>query len=185
MKSIKNKHSYLVIDTWNGMGYSTDNGVDIKQFDNKKNAMAWARKRCLDQAQNEYKELSVIENGYVWEDEEGDAGTYQVIETKDVYAVMIKCNINEVETLTKEKYYNKIQELDKSYGEHLEYFLSVDENGDRFYHSHADPFDYQFRLIENIKQFVEVHTTECYECAQDVEYTDVLPYCPNCLTNLG
>jgi hypothetical protein len=185
MKSIKNKHTYLVIDTWNGMGYSTENGVEIKQFDSKKNAMAWARERCLDQAQNEYKELSVIENGYAWEDEEGDAGTYQVIETKDVYAVMIKCNINDVETLTKEEYYDKIQELDKLYGEDLEYFLSVDKNGDRFYHSHADPFDYQFRLIENIKQFVEVHTTECYECAQDVEYTDVLPYCPNCLTNLG
>jgi pyridoxal biosynthesis lyase PdxS len=185
MKSIKNKHTYLVIDTWNGMGYSTENGVEIKQFNDKQKASDWAFYRCLKQAQDDLSSTSRIKNGYAWEDEEGDAGTYQVIETKDVYAVMIKCNINDVETLTKEEYYDKIQELDKLYGEHLEYFLSVDKNGDRFYHSHADPFDYQFRLIENIKQFVEVHTTECYECAQDVEYTDVLPYCPNCLTNLG
>ena len=147
MKSIKNKHSYLVIDTWNGMGYSTENGVEIKQFDDKQEAIDWAFNRCFDQSQNEHKKMSIIKNGYAWEDEEGDAGTYQVIETKDIYAVVIRCNINDVETLTKEEYCNKIQELNKLYGEHLEYFLSVDKNGDRFYHSHIDSFDYQFRLL--------------------------------------
>lgn len=141
---------YIVVDTWNGMGYSTENGADIKQFDNKKNAMAWARKRCLDQAQNEYKDVSVIKNGYVWEDEDGDAGTYQVVEAQDAHAVMIRCNINDVETLTREEYYNKIQELDELYGEDLEDHLDVEENGDRFYHSHVDEYDYQFRLIENL-----------------------------------
>ena len=170
-----------MIDTWNGMGYSSDNGVDTKHFDSKKNAMSWARKRCLDQAQNEYKELSVIENGYAWEDEEGDAGTYQVIQTKDVYAVMIRCNINEVETLTKDEYYNKIQELDGLYGEDLDDCLDVDENGDRFYASHVDEYDYQFRLLKRFEEVVEVHTTECHSCGGEVQYTEILPYCPNCL----
>lgn len=181
MKSIKNKHSYLVIDTWNGMGYSTENGVEIKQFNDKKKATDWAFIRCLEQAQYDLSSLSRLENGYVWEDEERNAGTYQVIETKNVYAVMIKCNINEVETLTKEQYYNKIQELDGLYGEDLDDCLDVDENGDRFYHSHFDEYDYQFRLLRNLEHFVEVYTTECYECTQEVEYTEVLPYCPNCL----
>ena len=29
---------YIVIDTWNGDGYSSENGVDTKQFDDKKKA---------------------------------------------------------------------------------------------------------------------------------------------------
>ena len=28
---------------------------------------------------------------------------------------------------------------------------------------------------------VEVHTTECHSCGEEVQYTEVLPYCPNCL----
>lgn len=184
---------YIVIDTWNGMGYSTENGVDTKQFDDKSTALDWARKRCLEQAQNDLSSVSSIDNGYVWEDEEGDAGTYQVIETKDVYAVMIRCNVNDVETLTKEEYYNKIQDLDKLYGEDIDEHLNIDGNGDRFYDSNVDEYDYQFRLMKNFKDIVdeasqrltEVYTTECHSCGEEVQYTEILPYCPNCLENLG
>jgi len=28
---------------------------------------------------------------------------------------------------------------------------------------------------------VEVHTTDCHSCGEEVQYTEVLPYCPNCL----
>tara|TARA_S200002703_G_scaffold143267_1_gene136130 strand:- start:7318 stop:7776 length:459 start_codon:yes stop_codon:yes gene_type:complete len=149
---------YIVVDTWNGVGYSDNNGVDTKQFDDKSAALDWARKRCQDHAQNDLASISSLHNGYVWEDEEGDAGTYQVIETKDVYAVMIRCNINDVAPLTKEEYYDKIKELDELhyrfcsvlYGETREEYLDIEENGDRFYHSYVDDYDYQFRLIKNL-----------------------------------
>ena len=172
---------YIVVDTWNGTGYSTENGVELKQFNDKKEASDWAFSRCLKQAQDDLSSVSSIENGYCFESYEGDGGTYQIVETKDVYAVMIRCNVNDVETLTKDEYYNKIQELDGLYGEDLDDCLDVDENGDRFYASHVDDFDYQFRLLRNLEEVVEVHTTECHSCGEEVQYTEVLPYCPNCL----
>jgi len=141
---------YIVVDTWNGMGYSTENGVELKQFNDKKEASDWAFSRCLKQAQDDLSSTSRIKNGYCFESYEGDGGAYQIVETKDVHAVMIRCNVNDVETLTKDEYYNKIQELDGLYGESLDDCLDVDKNGDRFYHSHVDEYDYQFRLLSNL-----------------------------------
>ena len=37
---------YIVIDTWNGDGYSSENGVDTKQFSYRKSALKWAYKRA-------------------------------------------------------------------------------------------------------------------------------------------
>ena len=146
---------YIVVDTWNGMGYSTENGVELKQFNKEIDAMAWANKRCMEQV----KFCTSIPQGdsiwgldcggYCYESDLG-GGSYQIVETKDVHAVMIRCNVNDVETLTKDEYYNKIQELDGLYGEDLDDCLDVDENGDRFYHSHVDEYDYQFRLLKNL-----------------------------------
>ena len=141
---------YIVVDTWNGEGYSTENGVELKQFNDNQKATDWAFSRCLEQAQNDLSSVSSLDNGYVWEGYDEHAGTYQVIETSDVYAVMIRCNINDVKTLTKEEYYNKIQELDGLYGEELDDYLDVEENRDRFYHSYVNEYDYQFRLLKNL-----------------------------------
>ena len=148
---------YMVIDTWNGSGYSTDNGVDIKQFDDKSEAKSWAFQRSLAQANGEASRISEIDSwSYSYEFPDGDSGAYQLRPTtkedgSPVYGVMILCNVNEVKTLNKEEYYSKIQELDALYGEDLEEYLSVDPNADRFYASYVDEFDYQFRLMENIK----------------------------------
>ena len=38
---------YIVVDTWNGEGYSYNNGVDTKQFQYKKSAFKHAYKRVL------------------------------------------------------------------------------------------------------------------------------------------
>ena len=141
---------YIVVDTWNGVGYSDNNGVEIKQFEDYSPAIGWACGRCEDHTQGNLSDVSILPNGYGWEGYDEHSGTYQVVETKNVYAVMIRCNVNDVETLTKDEYYNKIQELDGLYGEDLDDCLDVEENGDRFYHSYVDEYDYQFRLIENL-----------------------------------
>lgn len=141
---------YIVVDTWNGVGYSDNNGVEIKQFDEYSPACFWACTRCQEHTQGNLSDLSILPNGYGWEGYDEHSGTYQVLETKDAYAVMIRCNINDIQTLTKNEYYNKIQELDESYGVHLEDCLDIEDNGDRFYHSHVDDYDYQFRLIKNL-----------------------------------
>ena len=38
---------------------------------------------------------------------------------------------------------------------------------------------------EASQRLTEVHTTECHSCGEEVQYTEILPYCPNCLENLG
>jgi hypothetical protein len=154
---------YIVIDTWNGEGYSSDNGVDTKQFTYKKSAYKWAYKRALSQADGDAKYVTRYSDEYAQIDKgvDGDGysflayddnyGSYQVWETKDAHAFMIHCNVNECAMLTKKQYEEQIEWLDKEYGEDLEEYLDTEKNGDKFYGSLVDEYDYQFRLISNLK----------------------------------
>ena len=161
---------YIVIDTWNGEGYSDNNGVDTKQFDDKKKAFAWAYKRVLsnndDDADGVCKysdetspnpelwtpvKKDADGDGFYWESYDDNSGSYQVFEIKDTYAIMIYCNTNEVFMLNKEEYDEKIAELNEEYGEELEEEMYKEDNGDSFYCA-IDDYDYQFRLITNIKK---------------------------------
>ena len=65
---------------------------------------------------------------------------------------MILCNVNDCSAmLTKKQYEEQIEWLDKEYGEDLEEYSDTEENGDKFYSSCVDDYDYQFRLITNLK----------------------------------
>ncbi len=154
---------YIVIDTWNGEGYSSDNGVDTKQFTYKKSAYKWAYKRALSQADGDAKYVTRFSDEYAQIDKgvDGDGysflayddnyGSYQVWELKDAHAFMIQCNVNDCAMLTKKQYEEQIEWLDKEYGEDLEEYSDTEENGDKFYSSLVDDYDYQFRLITNLK----------------------------------
>lgn len=154
---------YIVIDTWNGEGYSSDNGVDTKQFAYKKSAFKWAYKRALSNADGDAKyvtrysdEYAQIDkgaegDGYFWDSYDDNCGSYQVWELKDAYAFMILCNVNDCAMLTKKQYEEQIEWLDEEYGEDLEEYSDTEKNGDKFYSSHVDDYDYQFRLISNLK----------------------------------
>ena len=62
------------------------------------------------------------------------------------------CNVNDCSALlTKKQYEEQIEWLDKEYGEDLEEYSDTEENGDKFYSSCVDDYDYQFRLITNLK----------------------------------
>ena len=160
---------YIVIDTWNGEGYSDNNGVDTKQFDDKKKAFAWAYKRVLsnndddadgvcrysDETSSNPELWTPVKrdadgDGFYWESYDDNSGSYQVFEIKDTYAIMIYCNTNEVFMLNKEEYDEKIAELNEEYGEELEEEMYKEDNGDSFYCA-IDDYDYQFRLITNLK----------------------------------
>lgn len=170
---------YIVIDTWNGEGYSSENGVDTKQFDYRESALKWAYKRCVEQNQDDtdtiqrysdskqYDGTDLIKanengDGYFWETYDDNCGSYQVWETKDVYAFMIQCNVNDVSPLTKQEYLEEIEEKEhlmkdaithSDWNETEEDFISEEENGDVYYGC-LDDYDYQFRLVNNLKQTV-------------------------------
>ena len=165
---------YIVIDTWNGEGYSSDNGTDIQVFDTKRKAMNFAKKRANEQyADKVWKDG----DGYVFgvgEYEDGefeDHGTYQVFEIDDtIYAIGILCNVNEVALFTKKQYEEEIKqkeiEVKESIKErnntnlypsellHLTYthdredFVQEDEEGN--FYNDLDDYDYQYRLLTNI-----------------------------------
>jgi len=171
---------YIVIDTWNGDGYSSENGVDTKQFNYRKSALKWAYKRALsntDGVESDVKRYSELKNpngelyewfkkdgnktngdGYCWDTYDDNSGSYQVWETKDVYAFMIQCNINGVNPLSKPQYLEEIKDKEhlmkdaianSVWDETEEDFIEEEENGDAFY-GNLDDYDYQFRLMNNL-----------------------------------
>lgn len=154
---------YIVVDTWNGEGYSYNNGVDTKFFNDRNKAFQWAYKRALSNAQDvaddvhqysdeEYFKEKAYSNGdgYYFDSYDDNAGSFQVFEIKDAYAIMIQCNVNDVTMLTKEEYEERVSQLNKEYGEDLEEYSETDDNGDLFYSCLVDDYDYQFRLIKNL-----------------------------------
>ena len=156
---------YIVIDTWNGEGYSSNNGTDIQVFDTKRKAMNFAKKRANEQyADKVWKDG----DGYVFgvgEYEEGefeDHGTYQVFEIDDtIYAIGILCNVNEVALFTKEMYEEEIKQKEIEVKESIkeskdkyhfyydrEDFVQEDEEGN--FYNDLDDYDYQYRLLTKI-----------------------------------
>ena len=168
------KNKYIVIDTWNGEGYSSENGTEIKTFPTKIEAMKYAkdsRKGMINMYSDfkppyyPYTPYEIDDNVFGWGDEEiGDYGSYQVYELKDNdYAIEILVNVNEVFILSKEQYEDRIKELNEEVFESmfkaltldnfyaptdLEEYLYLDDNiNEPFYHGVND-YDYQFRIIK-------------------------------------
>lgn len=165
---------YIVINTWNGDGYSDHNGNQIEFFDNKISAERYAEleatKELVYPVSDRFNNEEVIHHTFdkddvtifSWtsgNDAYEDHGTYQVHPLQsDAYAVMIRCNVNEVDILTEEQYNNEIEEISSEFledydsSEKEDYFY-YEDNGDLFIQCFGgQDFDYQFRLIKNIKQ---------------------------------
>jgi hypothetical protein len=161
------KDKYIVIDTWNGEGYSHDNGTEIKTFPTKSQAIKYAKDKRNHIVNNgDYKSYDYTdsENVFQWGDEEiNDYGSYQVYKLKDDdYAIEILVNVNEVVILTKKEYKQRIKDLNKQIFKNmykamtlddfhsptnLEYYIFIEENKDEPFYSGVDEFDYQFRII--------------------------------------
>ena len=162
------KDKYIVIDTWNGDGYSSDNGDEIEYFSSRDEAVEHAKKRRDEQLNLPYGEkyTPYEMDGYIfgWGDEEmGDYGSYQVHKINDNdYAIEILVNVNEVTILTKKEYKQKTKDLNKQIfkkmyktmtldnfhsSTDLEDYIFIRENKDEPFYSSIDEYDYQFRII--------------------------------------
>lgn len=163
---------YIVIDTWNGMGYSDQNGNQIEFFDNKISAERHAESEATQQLPYPVSDRvngeevttfitsdTTIFGWTIGSEGYEDHGTYQVHELpSDAYAVMIRTNVNEVDILDAVEYADWIKELSSDFegdydpSEKEDYFY-YEDNGDLFVQCFgSQDFDYQFRLIKNIKQ---------------------------------
>ena len=161
---------YIVINTWNGDGYSEHNGNQIQIIENKIIAERYAEIEATKQLPypvsdrfNGEEVTTFITSDvtiFGWtigNDGYEDHGTFQVHELpSDAYAVMIRTNVNEVEILTEEQYNNEIEEISSDFEEydypHKEDYFHYEDNGDLFIQCFGgQDYDYQFRLIKNIK----------------------------------
>lgn len=139
---------YLIVDTWNGEGYSEENKIlEIKEFASVEEAKAYAKKLALEQVFDD-------EDGIVEEDSfvnylvEEDAGAIHFIELEDDdFGVSILCNINSVEVLKFQDYVrafeNALEQANKE--DSLNASLMNDRN---FIGAYKEDYDYQFELIK-------------------------------------
>ena len=108
---MKQGKKYIAVDTWNGEGYSSDNGVEIIIFDTKKEADAYCKTEAYKNEDEDVMKVEKVDNGYEYFDvsEDGytpdDSGSYRFYELpEDAYAVEILCNINEVRILNQKEF---------------------------------------------------------------------------------
>ncbi len=145
---------YIVVDTWNGDGYSDENGAMIKIFDSKLDAVQNALDGIKAQHGAIFEAITItsqdvhLVGGYGFESGD-DYGSFQVLEfNEDIYAVEILCNINEVMLLTKEQYEEAIEQREEEVSIYDREDYVTEYNGDTFYLA-VDDYDYQYRLVSN------------------------------------
>ena len=145
-------NEYLIIETWNGEGYSYDNDAAIFKTDDTAKRIAHNSLKSilgyfnigegrgedgLDINYNKVgKEYKIT---YTFED---DSGSISVLPYQGQYGVMIKCEINEYTI------FNTKEEYDKAYQEAVE--LADPEEyqlGDMFMHACKDDYSRQFKLL--------------------------------------
>lgn len=150
---MKQGKKYIVVDTWNGEGYSSDNGVEIKIFDTKKEADAYCKTEAYKNEDEDVMKVEKVDNGYeyfdVSEDGVDDSGSYRFYELpEDAYAVEILCNINEVRILNQKEFSKAIADREAEIVEadvyRGDYAFSTE---DGVFYSAVGDYDFQYRRI--------------------------------------
>ena len=165
------KSKFIVINTWNGFGYSYLNGDDSKLFDTHNEAIKYAEKlfKAYIGGFDDMKPITVNEqfeynsqadnmlNLWTYEELElelgqifGDGGSIQIFAiTEDIECIQIETNINNVTLLTMEQYKTILFDLISNPLLLTDEHLNKENNGDIFINAFED-YDYQFRLMRNI-----------------------------------
>lgn len=140
-------NEYLIIETWNGEGYSYENDAAIFKTDDTAKRIAHnSLKSVLGEGYGEdgldinYNKISKeYKITYTFED---DYGSINVLPYQGQYGVMIKCEINEYTT------FNTKEEYDKAYQEAVELADPEDyQLGDMFIHACKDDYSRQFKIL--------------------------------------
>jgi len=148
---MKQGKKYIAVDTWNGEGYSSDNGVEIKIFDTKKEADAYCKLMAYKNEDGDV-DISSVKNGYEYEDtHDDDSGSYRYYELpEDAYAVEILCNINEVRILNQKEFSKAIADRDAEIVDADVYrgdYAFATEDG--IFYSAVGDYDFQYRKINS------------------------------------
>ena len=165
------KNKFIVINTWNGEGYSYLNGDDSKIFESHNEAIKYAEKLfkaytsdfeymkpiTINEEFKADKQADNILNLWTYEELEedsgqifSDGGSIQIFAiTEDIECIQIETNINNVTLLTMEQYKTILFDLISNPLLFTDEHLNKENNGDIFINAFED-YDYQFRLIRNV-----------------------------------
>jgi len=139
-------NEYLIIETWNGEGYSYKNDASIlKTEDTAKriaeNSVAKILKEVnlsVNLTLTSIDLINLIEYCSV-----EDSGSIMILPYLKQYGVMIKCEINEYTI------FNTKEEYDNAYKEAVELADPKDyQLGDMFIHAHKDDYSRQFKILK-------------------------------------
>lgn len=167
---MKQSKKYIVVDTWNGDNYSSENGTEIRIFDNKEQASYHCRVEAYKNEEEDVMEVEKVENGYefydISEDGVDDSGSYRYYPLpKDAYAVEILCNVNEVRIINQIEFAKAIADREAELQDYLNDEKNVikdeslqDKREDKaiatddgiFYHS-LDQYDFQYRRLSDVR----------------------------------
>ena len=97
---------YVITETWNGEGYSSDNLAYIKEFTSDSEAQKYLESLVDIQTNAENIESSI---GCITYDKGDDQGSFTFIRNAEkLYGVMIFCNVNEVHPIKSKKEFHKL-----------------------------------------------------------------------------
>lgn len=148
---MKQGKKYIAVDTWNGEGYSSDNGVEIIIFDTKKEADTHCKTEAYKLEEGGFISVEKVENGYEFTDDDDDSGSYRFYELlEDAYAVEILCNINEVRILNQKEFSKAIADREAEIVDadvyRGDYAFSTE---DGVFYSAVGDYDFQYRRINS------------------------------------
>tara|TARA_R100001443_G_scaffold42460_1_gene55806 strand:- start:447 stop:962 length:516 start_codon:yes stop_codon:yes gene_type:complete len=166
---MKQSKKYIAVDTWNGVDYASDNGVEIRIFDTKQEADAYCKTEAYKNEEEDVMVVEKVKNGYefydISEDGVDDSGSYRYYTLpQDAYAVEILCNVNEVRILNQIEFAKAIADREAELQDYLNDEKNVikdeslqDTREDKaiatddgiFYHS-LDQYDFQYRRLESV-----------------------------------
>ena len=138
---------YIIAETWNGEGYSYSNTAEILDFQSDDDAQCYLLKR-LEELDLTDDWTIETERGSIYYSDDCDTGSFQwyKIDDADVYGVVIRCNINEVNIVDKKEYDANFKFAWKQRDPDDEFeYESIDGVGDGvFIGAHHQDYDYQF-----------------------------------------
>jgi hypothetical protein len=133
---------YAIVETWNGVGYSSDNLAYIKEFANDSEAQNYLESLMQIQSDADNIETST---GCITYEKGDDQGSFIFIRNADkLYGVMIFCNVNEVHPIKSKKEFHKLISGAITLADPEE-FDEIDLSDDSiFIGAYQGEYDYQF-----------------------------------------
>jgi hypothetical protein len=136
---------YAIIGTWNGEGYSSENKLH-SIIERHEDGYVKEFLLGLTKAQMVFGTETIfeLENGYGFETEDEDSGTYQFFEIKDdTFGFVVLTNVNEV-TMVNEKEFRDMKEEAIEQADLNDYEEGELDSDDVFIGAYGGDYDYQF-----------------------------------------